>query len=155
MATPRKAEPMTPRGSTEKAQTRIYHRFDAAFRVWGQDADIERLSEATGLKPSESHRKGDRRGKGKWEDTMWSIRSKCPETADLETHLSALLDALEPLKRRLLAAIPARSQGIFWCAHYTNAPLGMAGTVRLSPQVLSRLARFGFEFSLDTYSDCR
>lgn len=154
MGTVRKAKTMKERAPWEKAPAKIYHRFDAAFRVWGPDTDIEKLSTATGLQPTEAHRKGDRRGKGQWEDSMWSFRSSCPETANLEEHLNSLLDRLSPVRKKLLAAIPAQSQGIFWCAHYTNAPEGLTGTVKLQIGILKRLANFGFDFALDTYSDC-
>lgn len=154
MGIARKAKAVKPRAASEKAPAKIYHRFDAAFRVWGPDTDIKKLSAATGLQPSETHRKGDRRGKDQWNDSMWSFRSSCPETASLEEHLNSLLDRLAPVREKLLAAIPARSRGIFWCAHYTNAPEGLAGTVKLGVGVLKRLSSFEFDFALDTYSDC-
>lgn len=153
MGTARKAN-VKVRAASEKAPGKIYHRFDAAFRVWGPDTNVEKLSAATGLPPSETRRKGDRRGKGQWEDSMWSFRSSCPGTASLEKHLDSLLDKLAPVREKLLAAIPAHSQGIFWCGHYTNAAEGLAGTVKLPIRILKRLANFGFDFALDTYSDC-
>lgn len=142
------------KGGSGNGSPRIYHHFDAAFRVWGPDTDIEALSNATMLRPSETHRKGDRRGKGVWEDSMWSFRSPRPETCGLEEHLEWLLDALEPLKGTLLNTIPPQSRGIFWCAHYTNAPEGLAGSTTLSAPMLKRLADFGFGFTIDTYADC-
>lgn len=154
MGTARKAKAMKVRTTSQKAPAKIYHLFDAAFRVWGPDTDIKKLSASTGLRPSETHRKGDRRGKGQWEDAMWSFRSSCPEAASLEEHLNSLLDRLAPVREKLLAAIPAQSHGIFWCAHYTNAPKGLTGTVKLQAGILKRLANFGFDFTLDTYSDC-
>lgn len=144
----------TPKGNLKKGPSRIYHHYDAAFRIWGPDTDIDGLSSVTKLQPSETHRKGDRRGNGQWEDSMWSFRSMRPETSDLEEHLNCLLDVLEPVKEGLLKTTSARSQGIFWCAHYTNAPSGLAGTTILSSKILKRLGDFGFGFAVDTYSDC-
>ena len=155
---------MAPSGKTKTVNTPdkslndpapiIYHHFDAAFRVWGTDTDIDALTVATKLNPSESHRRGDKRGNGKWEESMWSFRSTRPESSDLEDHLDHLLDILEPLKERILSAIPANSQPVFWCAHYTNASSGNAGVITLSPKLFKRLAALGFPLSVDTYSDC-
>lgn len=156
MAASRKALTVKRSEPAKKSPAVIYHHFDAAFRVWGPDTDIDRLTSTTGLQPSETHRKGDRRGKGTWDDSMWSYRSQCPEAAPLEQHLNDLLNRLEPIKDRLQLplAIPPKSRGCFWCAHYTNASAGLAGTVALSTKLMSRLAAFGFELVIDTYSDC-
>lgn len=155
MAPTRKSQTMKPRkDGSKKSPALDYHHFDASFRVWGPDTDIEELSAITGLRPSETHRKGDRRGNGKWKDTMWSFRSTRPETSALEEHLNHLLDALEPLKDKIQRTIRARSRGLFWCAHYTNARDGNAGVTTLSAKILRRLADFGFDWAVDTYVDC-
>lgn len=148
MAEPRKTQPM-------KNLPTIYHRFDAAFRIWGPDFPIEEISAAIGIDPTEFHRNGEPRGKGKWEDTMWSFRLPADDNSGLEEQLSGLIDRISCKKsdlRVVLSRFPDCRAG-FWCAHYTNAPHGFAGMVTLSPNILNRLAELGFALSIDTYCD--
>jgi Domain of unknown function (DUF4279) len=74
--------------------------FSVAFRVKSTDLDPQDVTNALGLEPSKSHKRGDahRGPSGKrysdFSGGLWSLKSPLAASASLDEHLLALLDQL-------------------------------------------------------------
>jgi hypothetical protein len=90
------------RGSEREEET--YFSYSATLRIFGDIANLQSISEELGLRPTNSHRKGERRGKRTqpYSHDMWSYRAPVGESEPLHTHIDALWGVLKPHKRYLL-----------------------------------------------------
>jgi hypothetical protein len=81
----------------------LYFRYDACLRIFGECLNMEEISDALKLHPTQTHRKGDRRGKMRpYEQDMWLFQPTMEESVPLHKHIDALWLALKPHKRYLL-----------------------------------------------------
>ena len=82
----------------------FHFRYDACLRIFGERLNMEEISDALKLRPTRTHRKGDRRGKMRpYEQDMWLFQPTMDESEPLHKHIDALSRALKPHKRYLLA----------------------------------------------------
>src|SRR5690349_13579475 len=79
----------------------------ASFRIWGMERAPDEVSTCLNIIPSELHRIGDPHGKNKtWKHNSWHLTSEDQiSSANLEVHISWLLDQLEPARAELLALL--------------------------------------------------
>jgi hypothetical protein len=90
------------KGSEREEET--YFSYSATLRIFGDIADIEQISNALGLTPTDSHRKGERRKKpaSPHRHDMWAYSPPVDESECLHKHIDALWDVLKPHKLYLL-----------------------------------------------------
>jgi Domain of unknown function (DUF4279) len=130
----------------------------AAFRLVGSRLDPKLITQAIGLAPHMSHRRGDQRelrsGPTRWPKGVWMLRSEegLPVRGNhLEDHLQWLLDRLHPHAetiRRLCG-----DQGLtadFWCGYFMGQANSSFG---LDEQTLACVAELGASLALDIYSE--
>lgn len=129
------------------------HRYEASFRVSGEDLDIEALTAASGIRPGNTHVKGSRKSeKQVWPDSLWQISSDLPRTADLAAQLEELISRLKPVIEKIRKSAGPKAEMLFWCAHYTNAYEGFCGGPILSARLLMSIGELGADYSLQTYA---
>jgi len=89
-------------GSEREEET--YFSYSASLRIFGDIADMEQISNALGLTPTNSHRKGERRNEraSPFRHDMWSYKPPVEESESLHKHIDALWSVLKPHKRYLL-----------------------------------------------------
>jgi hypothetical protein len=129
-------------------------RFTASFRIMGKDLDPEEISGALGLKPTQSHRRGDARPSAKgrayapFDEGLWSLASTRGDEAALDEHLD---DLLPRLASRMPALDALKKEGlrrdVFIGVFSREGNFGYA----ISAANQSRLARLGVELSFDVY----
>jgi Domain of unknown function (DUF4279) len=123
------------------------------FRFVGDAIEPSDVSAKLGLPPTFAHAKGDREPKRVDEvfpTGVWGLRSPLDETADLEAHLSWLLDALDA-KRDVLGNIKAATgcRLDFYCSYFcADASCGFD----LSPHTLSRIAAIDADFGVSFWA---
>ena len=85
-----------------------------------------------------------------WKEGLWSVTSKFDVVStDAETHLAWLLDRLEPHRDELHAYIESH-QAVTDITSFWESATGNGGPM-FSPEILARLASFGFPYGLDIY----
>jgi hypothetical protein len=131
----------------------------ASFRLHGDRLDPSAVTHATGLTPTDAHRKGDSRrhkpGRRKlppWRSGLWSLESTGfadPSEDCLEGHIRQLLDQLEDkvdvihqlcVEQGLIADFFC---GYFMCQSNSSLELGAV--------TLRRMAALNASFGLDLY----
>lgn len=77
-----------------------YFAYSATLRVFANNLDFDEISRKLGLSPTESHRKGDKRGPRSpgYQHDMWSYSPAIPEDRPLNEHIDALWSAVRPAK---------------------------------------------------------
>src|SRR5436190_19987975 len=83
---------------TDVDEEPAYFRFSAALRIFGEEVDIDGVTQTLGLKATHAHRKGERRSAtaAPWEHDMWSYEVPVDEVEPLEDHIMALWNAVRP-----------------------------------------------------------
>jgi hypothetical protein len=133
----------------------------AGFRLAGDRLDPDAITQATGLTPQVSHRKGEPRPPSRvgkqlppWRSGIWILDSEdgLPQTGNhLEDHLTWLLDQLEPKARtihRLSVAQGLNSD--FWCGYF----MGQANSgFGLSAKTIARIVALGADLTFDIYGE--
>ena len=81
-----------------------YFAYSATLRIFGDIPDLDDISIRLHLVPTETHRKGDKRGPRSpgFPHDMWSYSPELDESAPLERHIDALWSELKPHKQYLL-----------------------------------------------------
>ena len=95
----------TLRGFSEgqEREEELYFAYSASLRIFGEIPNLDEISRALGLKPTSTHRKGERRkGAAPYRHDMWLYRAPVEEAEPLERHIDALWAQLKPHKRYLL-----------------------------------------------------
>jgi hypothetical protein len=69
-----------------------YFAYSATLRIFGECLDLDDITHQLALTPTNSHRKGDRRGprSAPYKLDMWSYTPPVPEEQPLEVHIDAL-----------------------------------------------------------------
>jgi hypothetical protein len=99
-----------------------YFCFSATLRIFGQNLDLDAITERLGVHPSHVHRKGERRGprSPEYKHDMWSLKAPLPEETALEDHLEWLHHALAPQFTYLKELKQAAQVDIF-CGYRSNS----------------------------------
>jgi len=93
----------TPPNEADNDGEALYFAYDACVRIFGEHLNIEEISAALKLQPTQTHRKGERQGKMRpYEQDMWLFQPPMEESEPLHKHIDALWLALKPHKRYLL-----------------------------------------------------
>ena len=90
------------RGAEREEET--YFSYSATLRIFGDIADMEQISANLGIEPTDSHRKGERRGNrsAPYRHDMWSYSPPVEGSKPLHKHIDALWEVLKPHKQYLL-----------------------------------------------------
>jgi hypothetical protein len=118
-----------------------------SFRILSEDLAPDDITRALGITPHTAHRKGDARRKPEFAPYrigVWSIDSGLPEESDLETHLNALLQVLEPKAAMLLELSRSTTLDFY-------ATLFDIRGIELSTDMMSRMAKLGASFGATIY----
>lgn len=131
----------------------LVDRSRATLGVYGEDLEPDELTRCLGCAPSHAHRRGEARStrssRPPWPRGAWLLREAGQAPVGPDALLERLLDRL-PSDPRIWEALRARYEvhlclGIFledWNRGF-----------RLSPGLIQRLARLGFDLDLDIYGD--
>jgi hypothetical protein len=135
----------------------------ATFRLYGRDLVPDAITVGTGISPSGTQLRGDRR-KGIYRPAdvgMWKLTSRGHvESTDLETHIVWLLDLLEPV-RDALQPYTSEVEGSLWqdplpgvvaadiCCFWLSQT-GHGGPL-FSPRLMHRLSSMNLALWMDNY----
>lgn len=74
--------------------------YSATLRIFGDNLDFDEISQELGLRPTHSHRKGDKPGPRSpgYKHDMWSYSPAMSEARPLNEHIDALWAAIRPAK---------------------------------------------------------
>lgn len=88
----------------EEPDEETYFAYCASLRIFGNIPDIDEISANLGLIPTNTYRRGDRRGERSppYKHDMWSFSPDIPEEEPLEHHINTLWTELKPNKVYLL-----------------------------------------------------
>jgi hypothetical protein len=123
------------------------------FRLTGDTLDPQRVTQRLEIAPSRAYARGERSGTrgGRdwyWRAGLWALRSTMPEGSELEDHLQALLDQLEPRAQIIRDFLAEGCAADFFCGLFLDH---LNEGVELSPQILGRVAALGATLGLDIY----
>lgn len=100
-------------GSESAEET--FFAYSATLRIFGDIPNLEEISARLGLKPTNTHRKGDKpdpRHSGFRHD-MWAYDPPVEKSEPLEKHINALWEKLKPHKQYLLELKKSLSVDVF------------------------------------------
>lgn len=118
-----------------------------SFRISSENLVPDDITRTLGITPNTAHHKGDPRRKPEfapYRTGIWSIDSGLPRESDLETHLNAFLQVLEP-KAAVLLELSRSVKLDFY------ATLFDIGGVELSADMMGRMAKLGASFGTTIY----
>jgi len=95
--------------------------YSATLRIWGDIPDADGITRRLSVRPTHTHRKGDRRGPRSppYQHDMWSYRAPVEETRPLEEHIMALWEAVRPNLAYLKSLKQTLHLDVF-CGYRTN-----------------------------------
>jgi hypothetical protein len=93
-----------PGGSSEEREEEIYFAYSATLRIFGNIPNLDEITQRLGVAPSETHRKGDRRGpvSPPYKQDMWNYTAPAKETEPLHVHIDILWNTFRERKEYLL-----------------------------------------------------
>ena len=99
-----------------------YFCFSATLRIFGEIDDLDGLSQLMSLRPSNFHRKGERKGprSPEYEHDMWSYQVPVAENRPLDIHIKTLWAQIKHRKAELLALKSHCTVDIF-CGYRSNS----------------------------------
>lgn len=129
-------------------------RIKLSFRIMGKELDPDAVSAALGLQPAECHRRDDPhlgkggRRYGNFREGLWMLRSHAPAEADLQAHLT---DLLQLLSGRESVLRQFRENGL-----RTDLFVGVFGITdscgfSLSPEIIRAVGELGLTIGFDLY----
>ena len=127
----------------------VYYKYLASLRVFGKKVNLEEISEKLGIKPTETHRRGERLGKTSkmmYPNDIWILDAPVPRESDLEKHLLWLKKKLLPHKKYIWE-LKKKYHVDFFCGYRSNND---QGGFSLSPKCLELFVELGIqlEFSI-------
>jgi hypothetical protein len=131
-------------------------RTSASFCLRGDALDPDPITAATGLEPTDSHRKGDTHGTpprrvGSYRSGYWSTDSDLDDQDSLESHIESLLVKLEPVAAAIRSVCASQQLAAdFSCAHWTA---DFESGFELSAQTLGRMSALGAGLWVYVYSE--
>lgn len=98
-----------------------YFCFSATLRIHGYDIPFDEISQQLGVQPTNTHRKGERRGPRSpvYRDDAWHFQPSLPETEPLERHIEALWQVVRPALD-YLKALKQRFRVDVFCGYRSN-----------------------------------
>jgi len=99
----------------------IIEKYSSAIRIGGHELDLNKISIELNLKPSRTHKRGDKKGETIFKDDMWLYEStnQIAESEALEKHLEHLHEVLMP-KIELLKEYKINGSIKLYCSYMTN-----------------------------------
>ena len=123
----------------ESANSLPYFAFSASLRVLGEIPDWEAISRALNLRPTHTHRRGERgRLDNPYPHDAWIYEAQVPEESPATDHVLALCRALEAAKD--LALLRERYTVDVFCGYRSDSD---HGSFNLSAEALSALGALG------------
>lgn len=121
-----------------------------SLRVFGPDLEPTRLTDALGIEPSLSYRRGApvsaRHIDAKRRQGMWLLESSSSPDSPLEQHITSLLERLSDTSSWLDHTQPFE-RDLFCGVFLTHQNSGLS----LPPAVIKDIARLGLELNFDLY----
>ena len=98
-----------------------YFSFSATLRVHGDAVPFEELERALGVAPTNTHRRGERRGPKSpvYRDDAWHYQPPVPEAEPLARHIDALREVVRPAVG-YLRGLKARCKVDVFCGYHSN-----------------------------------
>ncbi len=129
------------------------NRRHASLTIMSDDLDPIAVTHALGITPFHAFKAGDKRGKKGyiWRYGLWSISTEGEvDSEELEQHIGALLNKVEPVKLQLatITSNPSVKARVF-CFFGTDR---MNDGIELSPQLMSRLGALNLQLGIDIYN---
>lgn len=92
-----------------------YFAYSATLRIFGDIPNMDEISANLGLQPTNSHRKGEKRGSRSpvYRDDMWSYSPPVDKREPLHQHIDSLWGKLKPHKHYLLGLKKSLSVDVF------------------------------------------
>jgi hypothetical protein len=99
---------------TERQES-TYFEYSASLRIFGEIRTLNEVSTTLGLRPTHSHRKGERRDRraAAYPHDMWSYTPPVDKSEPLHKHIEALWLVLKPHKRYLLKLKKSATVDVF------------------------------------------
>jgi hypothetical protein len=99
-----------------------YFHFNATLRIFGEDLDLDAITERIRVQPSHVHRKGERRGPRSpaYKHDMWSLEAPLPQETALEEHIYWLYRTFEP-QFAYLKELKQSAQVDIFCGYRSNS----------------------------------
>ena len=97
--------------------------FSATLRNFGDIPDLDEISTHLGLRPTNSHKRGDRKGPRSpvYKHDHWSYQAPVPEDLPLDVHIETLWAHLKPNKDYLLE-LKRRCRVDVFCGYRSDHP---------------------------------
>jgi hypothetical protein len=122
-----------------------------SFVLTGPSLDPDAVSSLLGLTPTRSHRRGEATRSGRpYAIAIWGLDSGCGPSEALETQLDSLLHQLQPRSGEIRALLRSGVDAGFYCTYSLSAD---TGRIRLSPQVLARVASLRAQLVIDVVGE--
>ena len=105
----------------EELDEETYFCFSATLRIHGNDIPFEEVRQRLGVEPTNTHRKGERRGPRSpaYGDDAWHFQPAVPETEPLERHIEALWKVVQPALE-YLKSLKRRFKVDVFCGYRSN-----------------------------------
>jgi hypothetical protein len=89
--------------------------YSARLRIFGDNLDFDDISSYLGVTPTNSHRKGDRKGPKSppYTDDMWGYSPPLDESVELAKHIDALWTDIKHAKEYLISLKQVASVDVF------------------------------------------
>jgi hypothetical protein len=94
-----------PESAVRENSDKIYFAHNATLRIFGNIPDLDEITQALGITPSSTHRKGDRftgRILKPYAHDMWSYDAPAKETEPLHVHIDNLWNTFKGRKEYLI-----------------------------------------------------
>jgi hypothetical protein len=97
------------------AKRKPYFAYSASLRIYGEIPDLNEISNRLSLKPTRTHRKGEKRAPRSplYRQDMWSYEPPVDRSEALAKHVDALWLVLKPHKKYLLKLKESLSVDVF------------------------------------------
>jgi hypothetical protein len=107
--------------SGEEPDKPTYFAYSATLRIHGDRLPVEAISKQLGVKPTNVHRRGERRGPRShlYRDDAWHFQPALPEAAPLAEHIEALWAVLKP-HVHYLKSLKQRYKVDVFCGYRSN-----------------------------------
>lgn len=124
-------------------------RFHVRLVITDQNCRPDEITRSTGISPSRSWQKGDRKGKTLLveKENGWLLNSSLPADSPFTDHIRCLLDVIEPVEDQFRAFTEKWDSSIA-CALYIDDE---TPELYFEKWILKRIAALNLSFDLDLY----
>jgi hypothetical protein len=105
----------------EEPDEENYFCFSATLRIHGDNLPFEEISQRLGIRPTLTHRKGERRRPNSppYRDDAWHFQPALPESEPLEYHIESLWSVVKP-EVEYLKSLKDRYKVDVFCGYRSN-----------------------------------